>query len=65
MVFLTKNALSDDLINEVEQKRYSLLFAQLAENAPFIVYMCKLHGGEKRHIKQARWKSVTWFFLSD
>ena len=46
MGFLTKNALDCDLINEVEQKRYSPLFVKLDGNAPFSVYMCKLHGGE-------------------
>ena len=46
MVFITKNALGDDLINEVDQKRYSLLFVRLDGNAPFSVYMCKLPGGE-------------------
>ena len=63
MVFTTKHALSDDLVNEVEQNRYSLLFAKLDGDAPFSGYMCILPGGEKRHIKQARWGSVTWFSL--
>ena len=62
MVFLTKNALADEIVSEVEQKRYSLSFSKLVGNAPLSVYMCSLPGGGKRHIKQARPKSATWFF---
>ena len=55
MVFITKNALADDLINEVDQKRYPLLFAKLGENAPFSVYMCKLPGGENATVNKHVW----------
>ena len=62
MVFLTKNAHADGLVSEFEQKRYSVLFDKLGDNDTLIVYMCRLPGGGKRHIRQERQLSVTLFF---